>query len=64
MGGVILIVLVGLAVVILLTPAMRARARERRNEVAKAAEDAVVRRIEDHKEWRGGPGADSSSRKD
>lgn len=49
MGGVILVFLLGLAIVILVTPALRARARERRDEVAKSAHDAVISRLEDHR---------------
>ncbi len=49
MGGVILVFLLGLAIVILVTPALRARAREKRDDVAKSAHDAVISRLEDHR---------------
>lgn len=49
MGGIILVFLLGLAIVILVTPALRARAREKRDDVAKSAHDAVISRLEDHR---------------
>lgn len=49
MGGVILVFLLAVAIVILVTPALRARAREKRDEVAKTAHDAVISRLEDHR---------------
>jgi hypothetical protein len=55
MGGAILIVIVGLVILLLLTPAMRARAARRRDEIETAAHDAVVRRLEDEREKRARP---------
>lgn len=49
MGGAILIVLLGLVVIILITPALRARARRRRMQVQDAAHEAVVQRLDDHR---------------
>lgn len=49
MGGLILVFLLALVVVILLTPALRERARKRRDEVAEAAHEAVIRRLDDHR---------------
>ena len=49
MGGIILVFLLAIAIVILVTPALRARAREKRGEVAKSAHDAVISRLEDHR---------------
>ena len=49
MGGIILVFLLAIAIVILVTPALRARAREKRDEVAKSAHDAVISRLEDHR---------------
>ena len=49
MGGVILVFLLAIAIVILVTPALRARAREKRDDVAKTAHDAVISRLEDHR---------------
>jgi hypothetical protein len=53
MGGIILIGLVAIVIVILITPALRARAKEKRDEVAKTAHDAVVSRLEDHRRRKG-----------
>ncbi|MEZ5939035.1 MAG: hypothetical protein R3C52_12595 [Hyphomonadaceae bacterium] len=52
MGGVILLGLIALAVVILITPAMRTRGERRRREIEKAAHDAVMRRLERRKALR------------
>lgn len=52
MGGVILGFLVVLAIVILLTPAIRARGRKQRGDVANTAHEAVVSRLEDHRKNR------------
>ena len=49
MGGIILVFLLAIAIVILVTPALCARAREKRDEVAKSAHDAVISRLEDHR---------------
>jgi hypothetical protein len=49
MGGVILVFLVALAIVILITPALRARGRKQRDDVARTAHEAVVSRLEDHR---------------
>jgi hypothetical protein len=49
MGGVILIILLGIAIVILVTPALRARGRKQRDDVAQTAHDAVISRLEDHR---------------
>ena len=45
MGGVILILIVAVVVVILVTPAMRARAKERREAVDRTVHEAVVSRL-------------------
>jgi hypothetical protein len=47
MGGVILAGLVIVAVLLLLSPAMRARGLRRREEVEAAAAEAVLKRLED-----------------
>ena len=49
MGGVILIGLLALVIVLLLTPALRARAVRKRDDVANAAHEAVISRLEDHR---------------
>jgi hypothetical protein len=54
MGGVILILLLGIAIVILLTPAIRARGRKQRDDVAETAHEAVVKRLDDHRNRRSG----------
>jgi beta-lactamase regulating signal transducer with metallopeptidase domain len=53
MGGLILFFLFVTAVVILLTPAMQAGGRRSRDEVERAAHEAVLRRIEDHRRRQG-----------
>jgi hypothetical protein len=54
MGGMILVFLLILVVVILVTPALRTRARKQRDDVANAAHEAVVSRLEDHRRKRQG----------
>jgi flagellar biosynthesis/type III secretory pathway M-ring protein FliF/YscJ len=49
MGGVILFFLFVAVLVILVSPAMRARGRQTRDEVERSAHEAVVRRLEDHR---------------
>ena len=49
MGGIILIALVALVIVILITPAIRSRTKQKRNEVEQTAHEAVVSRLEDHR---------------
>lgn len=49
MGGIILIALLAVLVVILITPALRARARERQAGENPTAHEAVVSRLEDHR---------------
>jgi len=49
MGGVILVFLLAMAIVILVTPALRARGRKNRDDVAQSAHDAVISRLEDHR---------------
>jgi flagellar biosynthesis/type III secretory pathway M-ring protein FliF/YscJ len=49
MGGLIFILLVALAVFALVSPALRARAKARREDIERAAEEAVVRRLDDHR---------------
>ncbi len=62
MGGVILVFLLAIAIVILVTPALRARARGKREEVAKSAHDAVVSRLEDHRKRKAQPADDNADR--
>jgi hypothetical protein len=62
MGGVILIFLLGMAIVILLTPALQARGRKRRDEVARSAHEAVVSRLEDHRRKKSQPADDKAER--
>jgi type II secretory pathway pseudopilin PulG len=62
MGGVILVFLLAIAIVILVTPALRARARAKRDEVAKSAHDAVVSRLEDHRKRKAQPADDNVDR--
>jgi hypothetical protein len=52
MGGIILVLLLGVAIVILLTPALRARGRKQRDDVAETAHEAVVKRLDDHRKRR------------
>lgn len=59
MGGVILIVLLGIAIVILVTPALRARGRKQRDDVAQSAHEAVIKRLDDHRARRNGPKDDA-----
>jgi hypothetical protein len=60
MGGVILVFLLAIAIVILVTPALRARAREKRDDVAKTAHDAVISRLEDHRKRKAQPADDNA----
>lgn len=53
MGLVIFVLLVGIVVAILLTPALQERARKRREALKDTVHEAVVRRLDDHR--RGGP---------
>lgn len=55
MGGVILVFILAMLVVILLTPALRARAKEKRETVDGSAHEAVVSRLEDHRRRRNDP---------
>lgn len=54
MGLVIFIGLVALAILALLSPTLQRRALRRREDVERAAEDAVIRRLEDHPRRRRG----------
>ncbi|HEY7800123.1 MAG TPA: hypothetical protein VIA80_15250 [Hyphomonadaceae bacterium] len=49
MGGIILVGLIAVLIVILITPALRARAKVKRSEVDHTAHEAVVSRLEDHR---------------
>ena len=49
MGGIILIGLIAILIVLLITPAVRARAKERREAVDRTAHETVVSRLEDHR---------------
>jgi type II secretory pathway pseudopilin PulG len=49
MGGIILIGLVAILIVVLITPALRARTKEKREEADRTAHEAVVSRLEDHR---------------
>jgi hypothetical protein len=62
MGGVILIFLLGLAIVILVTPALRGRGRKQRDDVAKTAHEAVISRLEDHRRRKAQSGDDKADR--
>ncbi len=55
MGGIILVVLVAIVVVILVTPALRARAKQKREAVDRTAHETVVSRLEDHRRRRNDP---------
>ena len=52
MGGIIFVFLILLVVVILVTPALRTRARKERDSVAQTAHEAVISRLEDHRKRR------------
>jgi hypothetical protein len=52
MGGLILIFLVAGIVVLLLTPALRARARAQRLKEYDQAHEAIVKRLDDHRKKR------------
>ena len=60
MGGIIFIGLLAIVIVILITPALRARAREKREQGEPTAHEAVVSRLEDHRRRRQGSDADRS----
>ena len=62
MGGVILIVLLGIAIVILVTPALRARGRKQREDIAQSAHEAVISRLEDHRKKKAQPADDKAER--
>lgn len=49
MGGVILFGLFVVLLVVLVTPALRARAAARREDRRQAAHDEVVRQLDDHR---------------
>jgi hypothetical protein len=49
MGGIILVALIAVLIVILIRPALRARAKEKREEADRTAHEAVVSRLEDHR---------------
>jgi type II secretory pathway pseudopilin PulG len=55
MGGVILVFLVAIAVVILVTPALRTRGRRERDQAAKTAHETVISRLEDHRKRKNQP---------
>lgn len=60
MGGIIFVGLLAIIIVILVTPALRARAREKREEVDRTAHEAVVSRLEDHRRRKQGADTDRS----
>lgn len=62
MGAVVLALLLGIAIVILITPALRARGRKQRDEVAQTAHEAVVSRLEDHRKKKAQPADDKAER--
>jgi hypothetical protein len=49
MGGIILVFLVAFAVVILVRPALIARARARRERLRMGRPDAVIEHLDDHR---------------
>lgn len=49
MGGIIFIELIAIVIVILITPAFRARARRDRDATGSTAHEAVISRLEDHR---------------
>jgi sensor domain CHASE-containing protein len=51
MGGLILIFLLALLIVILITPALRARRQRLDDRTANTAHDEVMRRLETHRKW-------------
>lgn len=61
MGGVILFGLFVLALVALVGPALRARAKSRREGRRQAAHDDVVRRLEEHRPRLPEPGDEADS---
>ena len=60
MGGIIFIGLLAIIIVLLVTPALRARAREKREEVDRTAHEAIVSRLEDHRRRKQGADTDRS----
>jgi hypothetical protein len=62
MGGVILVFLLGIAIVILITPALRTRGRKQRDDVARTAHEAVVSRLEDHRKKKAHQADDKAER--
>jgi hypothetical protein len=52
MGGLILIFLLALLIVILITPALRARRQRLEDRTTNTAHDEVMRRLETHRKWR------------
>jgi len=62
MGGVILVFLLALAIVILVTPALRARGRKQRDDVAETAHEAVISRLEDHRKRKAQSADDKADR--
>ena len=60
MGGIIFIGLLAILIVVLITPALRARAKEKRPEVDRTAHETVVSRLEDHRRRKQGADADRS----
>ena len=49
MGGIILVFLVALMVIILIRPALVARARARRERLHRQAPEAVIEHLDDHR---------------
>ena len=64
MGGIILIALVAILIVVLITPALRARAREKREKADSTAHEAVVSKLEDHRRRRQNADTDRSDGSD
>jgi len=62
MGGIILVFLLAMVIVILVTPALRARARKHRDSVAQSAHEAVISRLEDHRRKKAQPADDKAER--
>jgi hypothetical protein len=62
MGGIILVLLLGIAIVILVTPALRARGRKQRDDIAETAHEAVIKRLDDHRSRRNNPTDDAVNR--
>ena len=64
MGGIILVGLLAILIVVLITPALRARAKEKREAVDRTEHEAVVSRLEDHRRRKQGADADRSDGSD